>query len=256
MLYNPRNQDATVDAYEYLRRLTLRPDSKLSPYIDEIRILYFGKAPSPAICNFLREKYGLSVTRQAVYEFCKRHFSDAESPRPASAPASHTHQSAHPLGVGSDPARDPTQTLTARAAEPQSVVAGGAGDRISPTAKPTGPGTPLGVNTLPQLAVDHDGPLTLPNRRGSNDEDDRPGEITASESSNANENRPTFNTEAGRDTGNILHADAARTPEQPVTSDVNLFGPPDQIRKPHDLNTPQAHERLAAYRASKKARDA
>jgi hypothetical protein len=64
-----------MNANEYLNQLPPRSDRKLAQYKEEIRILFFGKASADAIRTFLRDSHGLIVSRQAIWQFCKRHFS-------------------------------------------------------------------------------------------------------------------------------------------------------------------------------------
>jgi hypothetical protein len=70
-----------MNVNEYLDQLPPRRDSKLVPYKEELRILYLGKASAAAIRTFLCDSHGLIVSRQAIWEFCTRHFSrDTDAP--------------------------------------------------------------------------------------------------------------------------------------------------------------------------------
>jgi len=78
-----------MNVNEYLDQLPPRRDSKLAPYKEELRILYLGKASAAAIRTFLCDSHGLIVSRQAIWEFCKRHFSrDTNTPSSGSGQSS------------------------------------------------------------------------------------------------------------------------------------------------------------------------
>ena len=64
-----------MNVNEYLDQLPPRRDSKLAPYKEELCILYLGNASAAAIRTFLCDSHGLIVSRQAIWEFCTRHFS-------------------------------------------------------------------------------------------------------------------------------------------------------------------------------------
>jgi hypothetical protein len=73
-----------MDVHEFLKQLPVRSNNRLEPYREEIHILYSGNASFSAIRKYLRDEHGVSVTRQSVWEFCKRHFSELSPARHSS----------------------------------------------------------------------------------------------------------------------------------------------------------------------------
>jgi hypothetical protein len=69
-----------MNVNEYLNQLPPRRDSKLAPYKEELRVLYRRKASAAAIRTYLFDSHGLIVSRQAIWEFCARHFSKETAP--------------------------------------------------------------------------------------------------------------------------------------------------------------------------------
>ncbi|SAL67558.1 hypothetical protein AWB69_07785 [Caballeronia udeis] len=92
-----------MNVNEYLNQLPARRDSKLAPYKEELRVLYFGKASAAATQIFLRDRHGLIVSRQAIWEFCKRHFS-----RDTNTPGSGSGQSSPEINSPPDPSHEQT----------------------------------------------------------------------------------------------------------------------------------------------------
>ena len=92
-----------MNVNEYLNQLPARRDSKLAPYKEELRVLYFGKASAAATQIFLRDRHGLIVSRQAIWEFCTRHFS-----RDTNTPSIGSGQSSAEINSPPDPSREQT----------------------------------------------------------------------------------------------------------------------------------------------------
>jgi hypothetical protein len=71
------------------------------------------------------------------------------------------------------------------------------------------------------------------------------------ENTNESQMHRSFTQEPENSPGNIVQADASRRTEDDAPVDIELFGPAGNLRKPHDLDTPAAKERLARLRKAR-----
>jgi hypothetical protein len=242
-----------MDVYEYLKQLPVRSNNRLEQYRDEIRILYSGNASFSAIRKYLRDKHGVSVTRQSIWEFCKRHFSELAAVRLSVNLMGATYEARQSQGPsGTD--RGPLLVHDTQSSHPQPTVA--TPSIRTPEFQPLQPEPVRSVNAPQPLAVIHNAALVsasqITNVQSSEPrvEDTRAHAESNDPVANTNESQMhrSFTQDPETSPGNIVQADASRKTEHDAPLDIQLFGPAGNLRKPHDLNTPAAKERLARFR--------
>lgn len=245
-----------MDVHEYLKRTSARADSKLSPYEADLRVLYAANASFGNMRNYLRDVHGVTAAVQSIWEFCTRHFSELALDRLSVNLIGPTHE-ARQSQASSGIAR---RSLDAHATQSRHQQPGVATTSFrTPEFQPLQTGPVCGVNAPQPLPVVHNATLA-PASQTSNVQSSEPRvEDKRTHASNndpvvnTNESQmlPSFIREPESPPGNIVHVDVPRGTEDEGTVDIHLFGPVGNLRKPHDLNTPAAKERLARFRKAR-----
>jgi hypothetical protein len=244
-----------MDVYEYLKQLPVRSNNRLEPYRAEIRILYSGNASFSAIRKYLRDNHGVSVTTQSVWEYCKRHFSELAPARLTVNLSGATHE-ARQSQVLSGPARDSLDAHDTQSSHQQATVA--TASSRTPEFQPVQPEPVCSVNAPQPPPVVHNAALAPTSQTSSVQSLEPRVEGTRAhaanndvESTNESQMHRSFTQEPENSPGNIVQADASRRTEDDAPVDIELFGPAGNLRKPHDLDTPAAKERLARLRKAR-----
>ena len=238
-----------MDVYEYLKQLPLRADYKLSRYKPEIRVLYLGNASSPDIRRYLIEAHDVTVSRQAIWEFCKRHFCKDESAgvcverpdvtgdvRTSPAPGAATHDSPdtpQQSGQQQPEVAEPTELRPLQFRRPQPEPASGVDQATLLKKSPSALLQP---------------PSDLPAADRQDDTSKHVASSNAPAISNASQIPPSFIPETDAAHGSIDLSEASRSREPEPQDDMALFGPAENLRKPHDLGSPAAKDRLSRFR--------
>jgi hypothetical protein len=239
-----------MDVYEYLKQLPLRADYKLSRYKEEIGVLYLGNASSPAIRRYLIEKYDVTVSRQAIWEFCKRHFSKDESAG-IRVERSNVTGDVRPSLVPNAAGQNSLNTQPPQTSQQQSNV-------TEPTdlrshqfqrSRPEPASTDYQVRPLHEIpSAPFLPPSNLPSAGWQADTSEYVARSNAPAAPNASQIPPSFSPETDAVHGNIDWSEASRSREPEPQDDIALFGPAENLRKPHDLGTPAAKDRLSRFR--------
>jgi hypothetical protein len=239
-----------MDVQDYLKQRPVRADSKLSPFITDLRVLYTGNASFATMRRFLSEQHGISVAIPSLWEFCKRHFSDLDSVR-LNGPRSRGRQGAHqPHGSGSpiggslnsagtvsdeeEAGTSDVVTVDTSVLQPQHSELGTPADASRPS--------PVTSSAPRAPAIVH-GQVLSPADTQADATSNNDAEI-----SNDRPKPPSFTPNAEPDHGNIATGASPNSAEQDAQPSPSLFGPPENVRQPHNLYTAIGRDRLARFR--------
>jgi hypothetical protein len=235
-----------MDAHEYLKQLPPRPNSKLAPYIEDLRILYAGRATFASMSRFLSERYGVDVKDQSVWEFCNRHFSDLVSIRRGTK------------ALGNDPSA-PISSQGTRVDAVEQVRT----EAVSSVTR----AWPSSDVTSSQFDVD-DGRSSMTHSTPTQDSSSLsvsppsmrlPRDNSSSDSTTLSNEAQLGGAFPARDdtsASNMKDTDAIGALPADQLPAVSLFGPAENLRIPHDLNKQSGKERMARYLKAKAAREA
>jgi hypothetical protein len=237
-----------MDVQDYLKKKQARADSKLFQHIEDLRVLYAGNASFATMCKYLSEQHGVTVAIPSVWEFCGRHFAELLPARHSVKRSGPTHvtrlsqalngparnsvdahdtQSSHQLPTVPTTAVQPQPVFSVNAPQPLPVVHNAA---LAPATQTTNvqPSAPR-VKDTPANAAYNDHP----------------------ENTNEGQIHPSFTPQPETSPGNIVQPAASPITQPDAPVNIELFGPAGNLRKPHDLNTPAAKERLARFRKAR-----
>jgi hypothetical protein len=239
-----------MDVHDYLKQRRPRADSKLFPHFEDLRILYAANVSFATMCKYVSEKHGVIVAIPSMWEFCGRHLSELAPARLRAKRSGATHEARQSQRL-SEPARS---TLDARDTQPS---------HHQPTVATTSFRTPESQPVRPEPACNVNAPQPLPVLPIAETTSVQPSEPRVEDTrAHALDNDPVANTNVSQmhrsftqvpetSPGNIVQADASRKTEHDAPIDIQLFGSAGNLRKPHDLNTPAAKERLARFRKAR-----
>ncbi len=241
-----------MDVHEFLKQLPVRSNNRLEPYREEMHILYSGNASFSAIRKYLRDEHGVSVTRQSVWEFCKRHFSELSPARHSVNRSGATHE-ARQSQVLSGPARGSPDAHDLSRQQPTVATTSFRTSEFQPEQPELicRVNAPLPVVHYAELAPTTQTTNVQPSAPRVKDATANDANNEHLENTNETQIHRSFTPQPETSPGNIVQPDASPITEQDATANIELFGPAGNLRKPHDLNTPAAKERLARFRKAR-----